>query len=100
MPETVTYLSEYVFGGCESLKSVKAPGVTKIDHDAFYGCGSLENAEFSDELYYIGMYAFEETTNLKKIETGTNEVAYLRDKAFYKSGISALQLMSFKLKIS
>ncbi|MBE6756298.1 MAG: leucine-rich repeat domain-containing protein [Ruminococcaceae bacterium] len=88
LPETVTYLSEYVFGGCESLKSVKAPGVTKIDHDAFYGCGSLENAEFSDRLYYIGRYAFEETTNLKKIETGTNEVAYLHDKAFYKSGIS------------
>lgn len=88
LPETVTYLSEYVFGGCESLKSVKATGVTKIDHDAFYGCSSLENAEFSDGLYYIGRYAFEKTTNLKKIETGTDEVAYLLDKAFYKSGIS------------
>lgn len=88
LPETVTCLNEYVFGGCESLKSVKAPGVTKIDHDAFCGCGSLENAEFSDELYYIGRYAFEGTTNLKRIETGTDEVAYLLDKAFYKSGIS------------
>lgn len=88
LPETVTCLNEYVFGGCESLKSVKAPGVTKIDHDAFYGCSNLENAEFSDKLYYIGRYAFEETSNLKKIETGTKEVAYLCDKAFYKSGIS------------
>ena len=43
IPDSVTYIGDHAFFGCEFLKEITIPdGVTEIGKNAFRGCGFLK----------------------------------------------------------
>ena len=42
--------------------------MTKIEHNAFYGCKALKHLELSIEVEYIGINSFEGCDSLQKID--------------------------------
>ncbi len=68
LPDSLTFISDYVFSYCESLTSITIPdGVTKIYEETFYGCSSLETVNIPDNVDYIEGEAFSGCTSLKEI---------------------------------
>lgn len=52
IPDSVTKLGLYAFGGCESLTSITIPdSVTEIDDEAFYACTDLTSVEYKGKTY-------------------------------------------------
>ncbi len=51
-------ISQKAFGNCASLKAVALPSVEEIGAYAFYGCGALTSAKFSEDLASVGSNAF------------------------------------------
>lgn len=52
IPDSVTKLGLYAFGGCESLTSITLPdSVTEIDDEAFYACTDLTSVEYKGKTY-------------------------------------------------
>lgn len=73
VPNNITKILGYAFGGCTSLKSIVIPdSVTSIGEYAFYNCTSLKNIVIPSSVKSIGKYAFEGCTSLTKVNyTGT-----------------------------
>ena len=68
IPDNVTTIGKYAFGGCTSLTSITIPGsVTAIGEFAFAGCTSLTSITLPDNLTTIGRYAFADCTSLTSI---------------------------------
>jgi hypothetical protein len=68
IPESVTTISEYTFGGCEALTSVTLPNsLTSIGAAAFYLCTALATITLPDSLTTIGESAFDTCTSLTSI---------------------------------
>jgi hypothetical protein len=83
IPNNVTSMGDYAFGGCTSLSSVTIPArVTIIGEWAFCGCSSLTNLTIPNSVTSIGQEAFDWCTNLTSI-TIPNSVTSIGDYAFY-----------------
>ena len=61
LPDTLTSIGLYAFGGCESLQGITIPSCESIAHGAFRGCENLAYALLPENLTYIGQYAFSYT---------------------------------------
>ena len=83
IPSSVTYIGEYVFSGCSSLKSVKLrANVLSISTNMFYGLSSLESIELPADLRTIGNYAFSYCSKLSSVNIPST-VTSIGEKAFY-----------------
>ena len=70
LPEGITSIGSYAFGGCKNLKSINMPdSLATIEDLAFYMCTSLESVVFSEKsaLTKIGDVAFAYCGNMKKL---------------------------------
>ena len=91
MPDSVTFIGERAFEGCEGLESVRLPkglkalgefafflcnalksisipdGITRIEPGTFFGCGSLRRVELPATVESIGKEAFMNCDSLKQI---------------------------------
>ncbi|MBR2875733.1 MAG: leucine-rich repeat domain-containing protein, partial [Clostridia bacterium] len=86
IPESVSEIKDYVFGGCNSLTSVTIPdGVTSIGNGAFRSCTSLTNVTISDSVTRIGKAAFNGCTLLTSV-TIPDGVTSIGEAAFYNTG--------------
>ena len=60
IPNSVTTIENWAFGGCNSLTSINIPNsVTTIGNSAFWGCDSLTNINIPNSVTTIGKYAFD-----------------------------------------
>ena len=91
IPDSVTSIGDYAFGGCTSLTNIEIPdSVTSIGDYAFGGCTSLTNIEIPDSVTSIGKYAFYYCTALEEIyfnATAMNDLSS-SNYVFYKAGQS------------
>ena len=68
IPNGVTKIGNYAFGGCASLSAVTIPdSVTEIGNYAFGGCTSLSAITIPDSVTKIGISAFQDCTSLSSI---------------------------------
>ena len=71
----VTWLSDYAFSGCTSLKTVSyepnSEDLKYIDEGVFKGCSSLTSIILPEKLYNIGKEAFKGCTSLTSITLPT-----------------------------
>lgn len=68
VPEGVTVIGDYAFGGCTKLKSASLPnGITQIGKFAFYVCGVLEEIVVPDGCLTIGGSAFSGCFKLARV---------------------------------
>ena len=68
IPNSVTSIVGYAFGGCASLTSVTIPdGVTSIGRYAFSNCTSLTNVTIPDSVTSIGEWAFYNCRSLTSV---------------------------------
>lgn len=85
IPSGVTNIFRYTFYNCSSLTSITIPSnVTQIWKGAFYGCSSLTSINIPNKVTSIGESAFERCTNLTTVVIG-KQVASIGENAFYKS---------------
>ena len=83
IPNGVTIISDEVFKGCSSLKSITIPkSVTSIGSSAFKGCTSLTEINIPDSVTMIGWHAFSGCTNLTSINI-PNNVTKIWDGTFF-----------------
>jgi hypothetical protein len=68
IPEGVTYIGDYAFAGCSSLKSIVLPStLTSVGNYAFYACNALEGIDLPVTVETIGDGAFTDCTALKTV---------------------------------
>lgn len=67
LPAIMTSIPESAFEGCENLKSISGPGITKISGRAFHGCKNLESADFPAATS-VGYDAFFNNRALKSLD--------------------------------
>jgi hypothetical protein len=68
LPESVTYIGQYVFSDCEQLESIKLPnGLTNIEMFTFSNCRAMTSISIPKSVSYIGEMAFEECRSLTNI---------------------------------
>lgn len=68
LPDTVEYIYDRAFWGCNNLVSINIPdSVTKIGDSAFVSCHSLTDIDLPDSLTIIGNDAFRGCTSLTEI---------------------------------
>ncbi len=92
MPETVEYIPEMVFQGCENLTSVvMSPLVTNIAYATFDNCPNLKSVVLPTELQSIGDCAFADCTSLESIEL-PSKLENIESKAFYNAGLKNLTI--------
>ena len=86
----------WAFKNCENLKTVKMPTNTKlydIKQEAFSGCTSLEEFDFS-HIGIIDRYAFSDCSSLKQVDFENNSSCpYINDHSF--SGCLNLEQVIF-----
>ena len=83
IPNNVTYINDYAFSNCESLKEITIPNsVTSIGHEAFRYCNSLKSITIPDSVKYIGNGIFFDCKSLTSI-TIPNSVTSINKCAFY-----------------
>ena len=58
LPDTVKEIGAEAFYKCSSLEEIVAKGVETVDTYAFYYCEALKNIPESQNIKYIGSYAF------------------------------------------
>lgn len=65
LPDSIKYIDNYAFDGCENLVKINLPeGLTEIGEMAFGTCYKLSQTELPDSLEIIGDYAFFGCNNL------------------------------------
>ena len=85
IPSGVTNIFRYTFYNCSSLTSITIPSnVTQIWEGAFYGCSSLTSINIPNKVTSIGESAFERCTNLTTVVIG-KQVASIGKNAFEMS---------------
>ena len=63
VPNNVTHIGAHTFERYEKLRSVVLhEGIEAIYKSAFYGCTNLTDIKFSENIEYIGVCAFDETS--------------------------------------
>ena len=59
IPNSVTSIDNYAFGGCEYLTNINIPNsVTTIGYEAFSGCTGLKSINIPESVTKIGYAAF------------------------------------------
>ena len=82
IPNSVTTIGHYAFGGCTGLTSITIPNsVTSIEHMAFQGCSNLSSVIIGDHVENIGKSAFERCSSLSSVII-PNSVATVGEEAF------------------
>ena len=83
IPNSVTTIGIWAFGGCESLTSINIPNsVTTIENDAFCWCKSLTSINIPNSVTTIGDSAFGGCESLTSINI-PNSVTTIGDCAFW-----------------
>lgn len=83
IPEGITEIKGYAFGGSESIKSITVPNsVLSIGEGAFCDCNSLESISLPDNMKSIGAYAFYGCSSLTSI-TIPDGVESIGEYTFY-----------------
>ena len=68
IPEGITEIKDWTFGGCKKLKTITIPsGVSTIAYAAFEDCTNLNNIYIPDSINRIGNAAFRGCSNLTDI---------------------------------
>ena len=82
IPNSVTTIGHYAFGGCTGLTSITIPNsVTSIEYMAFQGCSNLSSVIIGDHVESIGKSAFERCSSLSSVII-PNSVATVGEEAF------------------
>ena len=82
IPNSVTTIENWAFGGCNSLTSINIPNsVTTIGNSAFNGCKSLISINIPNSVTTIGEYVFSDCDSLTSINI-PNSVTTIGDSAF------------------
>lgn len=92
MPENLTKINQYTFGGCSSLLSITIPKkVTDINNYAFESCSTLNEVSFPEGLKHIYYSAFEGCNNLTSVvlPSSITSLGYL---AFHCSNLASVTL--------
>ena len=77
IPDTVTSIGDYAFGGCKYIKSITIPSsVTQIGWYAFSDCKSLVSVNIPGSVTEIGLGAFKGCTTLKSITVSEENKKY------------------------
>ena len=73
IPDGVTTIGQYAFGGCTNLTSITIPdSVTSIGWGAFYDCTGLTSVTIGNGVADIGGQAFFRCSELPSIRIGKN----------------------------
>ena len=84
IPDSVTRIGNYAFGGCESLTNITIPkSVTSLGDSAFYYCIGLTSITIPDSVISIETYAFVFCFNLASV-TIPDSVTNIGEGAFYR----------------
>jgi len=68
IPDSVTYIDDEAFAGCENLKEIILPDTVKhIGEAAFIDCFSLESLRIPEKCTYLGDDSFAGCYSLKEI---------------------------------
>lgn len=112
IPESVTFIGEYAFGGMDELTSITLPsGVTELSAYLFYSCDNLSSVQLNgnitsigdgafeasgiqsmimqDSVTQIGSYTFENCEKLKNI-TLSKKLTEIPYRAFTGAGIESI----------
>ena len=82
IPNSVVQIGNWAFGSCENLANVEIPNsVTRIGSYAFCSCAKLEELDLPQSLTYIGSGAFENCSGLKNMIIPTG-VSVIYDETF------------------
>jgi len=82
IPDSVTTIGFFAFGGCSSLKEVDIPNsVTSIGKSAFESCSNLKKVVIGNSVTTIGDYAFQGCSRLASVVI-PNSVAAIGFSAF------------------
>ena len=82
IPNSVTYIGNGAFRGCDSLTSINIPNsVTHIGNKAFWGCESLTSINIPTSVTHIGNSAFSFCYSLTSINIPTS-VTHIGNSAF------------------
>ena len=72
MPDTITTVSNGIFGSCKSLESISiSKNLTEISENMFSSCTKLNNVDVPDSVRTIGYSAFSGCTALAEIKLPT-----------------------------
>jgi len=101
IPNSVTEIGDYAFGGCSGLTSVEIPNsVTKIAYRMFSGCNGLTSVVIPNSVTEIGDYAFSECNGLTSVVI-PNSVTEIGDYAFSEcNGLTSVVIPNSVTKIA
>lgn len=86
IPESVTTIGDYAFGGMENLENVQfGRGVRRIGNSAFIGAGLLK-VVLPPSVEYIDREAFSYNSQLAYVDLSSTKIKELNAGLFYKCG--------------
>ncbi len=84
IPDTVTYIGDWAFAGCEYLETVNLPASLEVLGDGvFYLCTSIKEIELPETLTVIGQYDFYGCSALAAVDIPASVIS-IGDSAFWR----------------